>query len=76
MPKYYVRIGHKDSQDWGGSIEAPSKAKLKEKVLDQIENLYPLNASPEGAEAYRNRFRGKPIFAHEVGSGKKEYEEI
>jgi hypothetical protein len=72
--KYYIRIGHKDSQDWGGYIEATSRKDLKEKVLDQIENLWPLNSTPEGAEAYRNRFRGKPLFACKLGE--KEFTEL
>ena len=63
--KYNIKIGScdKDVQTFGGPIEANGLTDLKNKVLDQIENLYPLNATPEGAEEYRNRFRGKPIFA-------------
>ncbi len=74
MEKYYVKIGSKDGPDWG-EYKATSKKALKEIVLNQIENLYPLNASPEGAEAYRNRFRGQPIFARKAYID-KEYEEL
>ena len=75
MKKYSVKIGSLASDQWGGLIEAKSFKDLKAKVLDQIENLHPLNSSESGREEYRNRFRGKPIFAREVYSG-KEYQEL
>ena len=63
MEKYTVKIGSLEAQQWGGNIEAKSFKDLKAKVLDQIENLHPINSSESGREEYRNRFRGKAIFA-------------
>lgn len=75
MNKYLVKIGSLDHRGFGGYTEAKSFEDLKNKILLQIENLHPLNASPEGAIAYRERFQNKPIFAKELYS-KGEYKQI
>ena len=76
MEKYWIKIGSPDPQvqTFGGEYKARSTKQLKEMILDQIENLWPINSSKEGAEEYRNRFRGKKIFA--IKQGEKEYKEI
>jgi hypothetical protein len=63
MNKYTVKIGDVNSPVWGPPIEAKGFKEVKTIILDQIETLDPLNSSDEGREAYRNRFRGQPIFA-------------
>jgi hypothetical protein len=75
MEKYQVKIGSIEAQQWGSNIEAKSFKDLKAKVLDQIENLNPLNSSESGREEYRNRFRNKPIFA-KVLYTKTEFKEL
>jgi hypothetical protein len=57
MTKYEVKIGAVRF----GRYEVNSLRHLKIKVLSDIENLHPLNSSPEGREEYKNRFRGKEI---------------
>jgi len=56
-----VRIGSAVGVYWG-QYEVKTTDKLKEIVKDSIEVLHPLNSSDEGAELYRQRFRGQPIF--------------
>lgn len=75
MEKYSVKIGSLEAQQWGGIIEAKSRKDLKEKVLNQIENLHPLNSSDSGREEYRNRFRGKTLYA-KVAYTNAEYTEL
>lgn len=75
MEKYSVKIGSIEAQQWGGLIEAKSRKNLKEKVLNQIENLNPLNSSESGREEYRNRFRGKTLYA-KVAYTNTEYTEL
>jgi hypothetical protein len=61
MVKYQVRIGSEIGPYWG-EFTVKSTQVLKERVAENIEALHPLNSSDEGAELYRQRFRGKPIY--------------
>lgn len=72
MIKCEVRIGSTQHQGWG-TFEGKNKADIVAKVKDQIENLEPINSSPEGREEYRNRFRGKRIYLRP--EGEKDFEE-
>jgi hypothetical protein len=68
--KCSVRIGN----TYWGEYGYQSFEKLKKQIADSIENLHPLNSSDEGAEEYRKRFRGKPIFIKH--SEDKDYYEL
>lgn len=61
METYQVKIGSANGVYWG-EYTAKSHSQLKEDVKASIEVLHPLNSSDDGAEAYRERFRGQPIF--------------
>lgn len=62
MDKYEIRIGSEVGVYFGTFI-SKSKNELLEKVAEMIENLHPINSTEQGAELYRQRFRGKPVFA-------------
>ena len=61
MEKYQVRIGSEIGV-YFGDYTVKTTEKLKNLVAEQIEALRPLNSSDEGAELYRQRFRGKPLY--------------
>lgn len=70
MEKYQVRIGSEIGPYFGDYTVKTTK-ELKNLVAEQIEVLHPLNSSDEGAELYRQRFRGKPLYIKQVHE--KEY---
>jgi len=65
--KFEVKIGTVQHRGWG-MYEGNNAIEVANNVKNQIENLAPLNSTPEGAEAYRNRFRGLPILIRESHS--------
>lgn len=71
--KCEVKIGTIQHQGWG-TYEGVNEIEIAAKVRNQIEQLAPLNSTPEGAEAYRNRFRGKPILLRVQGA--KDFKEF
>lgn len=64
MVKYQVRIGSAVGPYFGEHIVKTTQ-ELKKRVAKSIELLHPLNSSDEGAELYRQRFRGEPIYFKE-----------
>lgn len=62
MNSYHIFIGSINGPYWG-KRDAINQMEAVKAVKEQIENLDPLNSSPEGREAYRNRFRGQEIIA-------------
>jgi len=60
MKEYNIYLGSENSRFWG-KFFAKSDADLLKQVKASIENLNPINSSEEGAEAYRNRFRGLKV---------------
>ncbi len=73
MKKYTVRIGSAVGVYWG-EYTVKTTAEIKQEVDKSIELLHPLNSSEEGAEDYRQRFRGQPIFIKE--QHEKEYQKL
>ncbi len=64
MTKYQVRIGSAIGPYWR-DYTVKTTDELKEKVTESIECLHPINSSEEGAELYRQRFRGEPLYIKE-----------
>jgi hypothetical protein len=56
------------------SFQYTTLENLKAQIKQSIEDLHPLNSSEEGAEAYRNRFRGQPCFYRH--DGEKDYQPL
>ncbi len=54
---YHVYVGGK----YFGEIVTRSLKHGEDLIKQRIEELAPLNSSPEGAEKYRDRYRGLPI---------------
>lgn len=73
MEIYQVRIGSAIGPYWG-EYTVKTKAEIKQEVDKSIELLHPLNSSDAGAEAYRQRYRGQPIFIKQ--RHEKEYEKL
>lgn len=66
--KHFIKFG--DENQAIGSVWDIECANNKEAMLVEtrkcIELLHPLNSSLEGAEEYRNRFRGRHIYLRGV----------
>jgi len=62
MSEYKIYLGKEHGHFWG-TLVAKNDEDAVSMVKEQIEALHPLNSSDEGAENYRNRFRGQPIWS-------------
>ncbi len=64
MTKYQVIIGSAIGP-YFATYTVRTTNELKKKVAESIECLHPINSSEEGAELYRQRFRGQPLYIKE-----------
>lgn len=62
--KHTIKFGNENQAtgtEWDIECKNNNEAMLTE-TRKRIELLHPLNSSPEGAEEYRNRYRGRYIY--------------